>query len=414
MEPKIYSRQEHKIDQEKIDSDALHVMKKLREAGFVSYLVGGGVRDLLLEKQPKDFDISTSARPEEIKRLFKNCLLIGRRFRLAHLRFGKKVLELSTFRSGDPQASELIVRDNQWGSPEQDVLRRDFTMNGLFYDPAKDEVIDYVGGCEDLNQHLLRVIGNPSDRFIQDPVRMIRLLKFQARFAFKVDPQSEEALLKCQMEIVKSSPARILEETFKMLESGASKSFFELMVSSGLMSWLYPALDHFLKSQNANLVYEHLNIVDQNFCKDHRCFLDRSILTACLVFPILEKEIECQFPSSKPSLSEIFQLSHTLIRAFVTTSFPHFPRRLRTTLNFILDAQYRLRSKLYRKGGKERIFLHEDFPFALKFLELRSFLDPQVQELYSFWQERYDLSEFRPRPRNSYRFRPTRKKNETV
>src|ERR1700733_9722711 len=166
MNPKIYVLDDHQIPLTAVDPDALRVVQNLQKAGHVAYIVGGGVRDLLLQQRPKDYDISTSAKPEEIKELFRSqCLLIGRRFRLAHIRCGRKILEVSTFRSGDPESDQLIVRDNEWGSPEQDVMRRDFTINGLFYDPATQTIIDYVGGYPDLQKKLLRTIGKPYLRF---------------------------------------------------------------------------------------------------------------------------------------------------------------------------------------------------------------------------------------------------------
>jgi poly(A) polymerase len=411
VNPKIYPAAKHKIKQENIDQDALSVLKRLREAGHTAYLVGGSVRDLIVQISPKDFDISTSAKPEEIKRLFRNSLLIGRRFRLAHIRFGKKVFEVSTFRSGDTGSSELILRDNEWGTPEQDVLRRDFTINGLFYDPVKDEVIDYVGGCEDIKKKLLRTIGNPADRFVQDPVRMMRLLKFQARFGFEVDFKASRALHSCQEEILKSSPARILEETFKMLESGSSEPFFRLMVESGLMGHLYPALEHFLKGKYGKDVYSHLQVADQLYHANMGKAPDRAVLTSCLIYPILLKEIDCQFLDRgvTPTLGEIFVLSHTLIRGFVTTSFPHFPRRLRTSMNFILDTQFRLTPITHKKMGRERNLSHEDFPSALKFLKLRSMLNDELTETYSMWEQRFN--NFYSRNPNTEREKPRRRSN---
>ncbi len=195
MEQKNYPFESHSLPIDKIDPDALYVMEKLRAAGYVAYLVGGSVRDLLLNHIPKDFDISTSAEPEQIKKVFRNCILIGRRFRLAHIRFGKKIIEVATFRSGDPDTDALIIRDNKWGSPEEDALRRDFTINGLFYDPATQTIIDYVDGYPDIQKRIIRTIGQPFIRFRQDPVRMLRLLKFQARFNLEVDPPSRIALL---------------------------------------------------------------------------------------------------------------------------------------------------------------------------------------------------------------------------
>ena len=204
MQPKIYHVDEHQIAPDEIDKHAFYVIHRLREAGHIAYLVGGGVRDLLLKQRPKDFDVSTSAKPEEIKALFRNAILIGRRFRLAHIRFGKKVIEVSTFRAGATEEAGLIVRDNEWGSEEQDVLRRDFTINGLFYDPESQKVIDYVDGYPDLEKRMLRAIGQPDIRFTQDPVRMIRLIKFSARFHFDIHRPTLEALLNCKGEILKS------------------------------------------------------------------------------------------------------------------------------------------------------------------------------------------------------------------
>ena len=185
MQPKIYSIDEHRLPHEKIDDQAYYVIMKLRNNGHKAYLVGGGVRDLLINVRPKDFDISTSATPEEVKKCFRNCILIGRRFRLAHVRFGKKIIEVATFRAGETENIDLIVRDNIWGTEEEDVLRRDFTINGLFYDPENHTIIDYVNGYEDIEKKIIRTIGNPSVRFKQDPVRMIRLLKFYARFGLR-------------------------------------------------------------------------------------------------------------------------------------------------------------------------------------------------------------------------------------
>ena len=194
MQPKIYHANEHDISITLIDPDAILILKKLKEAGFQAYLVGGSVRDLLVKKQPKDFDISTSARPEQIKQIFqRNCMLIGRRFRLAHIRFGHRIFEVSTFRAGEND-SDLIIHDNIWGTPEEDVLRRDFTMNGLFYDPTTHTVIDYVGGWHDIHNNLLKTIGEPSTRFKQDPVRMIRLLKFQSRFNFDIEAHTASSM----------------------------------------------------------------------------------------------------------------------------------------------------------------------------------------------------------------------------
>lgn len=229
-DPRVYALEEHDISPQSIDAKALYVLEKLRAAGHVAYLVGGSVRDLLLKMTPKDFDISTSARPEEVRALFSRVVLIGRRFRLAHVHFGRKVLEVSTFRAGNIENEEFIKEDNMWGTPEEDAARRDFTMNALFYESQGQKIIDYVGGYEDIRERRLRAIGQPRLRFKQDPVRMIRCLKFQARFDCDVDIDTERALIACKQDITKSAPARVLEELLRMLESGASRVFFRLIL----------------------------------------------------------------------------------------------------------------------------------------------------------------------------------------
>ena len=343
MEPKIYFATEHDIDHQLIDRDALFVIEKLRDAGFSAYLVGGSIRDLLLKKQPKDFDISTSALPEQIKQIFrKNCLIIGRRFRLAHIRFGRKVIEVSTFRSGDTSDDDLIVHDNEWGTPEQDALRRDFTINGLFYDPTHHSIIDYVGGWEDIHKKTLRAIGPPRIRFRQDPVRMIRLVKFQARFDLTIEPATLEALRICKEEIVKSSPARILEEILRMLESGSSAPFFRIMTESDLLEILFPCLTHILQGKHGKEVYEYLKQADQIQSKEGKAHLSRPVLMCCLLYSILEGEIKIQYINKgiMPNFGEIALLTASMIKGVVTSSFSHFPRRLSSAIGFILITQF--------------------------------------------------------------------------
>ncbi|PJD96281.1 MAG: poly(A) polymerase [Parachlamydia sp.] len=385
MQPKIYTFNQHAIDPSLIDSDALYVLHKLTTAGHKAYLVGGGVRDLILKKTPKDYDISTSARPEEIKHLFhRSCLLIGRRFRLAHIRFKHKVIEVSTFRSGDNE-SDLILHDNQWGTPEEDVLRRDFTINGLYYDAATHTIIDYVDGWEDIQGKLLRTIGDPLVRFKQDPVRMIRLLKFRARFGFEIDVHSKKALMLCRKEIVKSSPARILEELFRMLESGSATSFFYLMVKGGLLELLFPALAQFLMTPRGEQVYRFLKAVDYINLNGGKDLLERSVLASCLLFPILQEEMEKQFinQNQMPHMGDIMMLTSTVIKDVVTSSFTHFPRRLSSTIGFILAMQYRLTPLSGRRHCHPKLLRNKEFIFALKFLKLRSLVDKTLEETYS-------------------------------
>jgi len=394
VQPKIHPPGEHTIDPNFIDKDALYVLKKLRSAGFIAYLVGGSVRDLLVQRIPKDYDISTSAKPEEIKNLFqRSCILIGRRFRLAHIRFGHKIIEVATFRSGEND-DDLIVHDNQWGTPAEDVLRRDFTINGLFYDAETNSVIDYVDGLQDIKESILKTIGEPKTRFRQDPVRMIRLLKFQARFGFKVAPNVAQALISSKDEIVKSSPARILEEILRMLESGASSAFFDLMTKSGILEYLFPCLTHFLEGDHGKEVFQYLSSADQ-FNLKSRYPLDRAVLTSCLLYPILEHEIRVKYldKNEVPHLGSVMMLSNSLIDGFVTSSFSHFPRRLSSTMSFILAMQYKMTPLSGKRHPRPKLVRNKEFHLALNFLKLRSFLNPELLDAYSFWKEMIRQSE---------------------
>lgn len=391
VQAKIYHATDHDIDQTLIDSDAIHIIDRLKEAGFLAYLVGGSVRDLLVKKVPKDFDISTSARPDQIKQLFqRQCLLIGRRFRLAHIRYGHKTFEVSTFRSGDNE-SDLIVQDNRWGTPEEDVLRRDFTINGLFFDPSNHCVIDFVGGWEDIHTRTLRTIGDPIVRFKQDPVRMIRLLKFRARFGFRIDEEAQKALIESKDEIVKSSPARILEEIFRMLESGSSHSFFQLLSESGILELLFPCLKHFLEGEHGHEIYRYLEAADKYNQKNSKRPLQRAILTSCLLFPILERELHSAYISkgNSPHMGEIMLLTASLIKGVVTSSFSHFPRRLSSTMGFILATQYRLTPMSGRRHPKPKLMHNKEFEFALQFLKLRSWVNDTLSDAYTWWKNSY-------------------------
>lgn len=391
MQPKVYFFKDHGIDINLIDRDALFVLERLRQAGFTAYLVGGSVRDLLIKRSPKDFDISTSARPEQIKQLFqRQCILIGRRFRLAHIRFGHKILEVSTFRTGEND-SDLIVHDNEWGTPEEDVLRRDFTINGLFYDSSNHSIIDYVNGWEDIQHRVLRTIGDPEKRFKQDPVRLIRLLKFHARFGFQIDSTTEQAIHHCLQEIVKSSPARILEEILRMLESGSAERFFRLAMDYGLLAILFPNLQRFIRNPQGKTIYHYLAAVDQIHHHKGKNILDRSILTACLIYPVIEKEIEHHYLSKKhvPHIGEITLLISSLIKEIFTSAFSHFPRRISAVMSTLLVTQFRLTPLTHRRHHKEKLFRQKEFELALTFLKIRAMVNEKLVETYTTFRNQY-------------------------
>lgn len=390
MRPKKIKSSTHKIDISLIDQDALKAVSKLKQAGYTAYLVGGCIRDLLLNQKPKDFDISTSARPEEVKKVFRNCILIGRRFRLAHLRFGRKILEVSTFRKGDNQTEELIIEDNVWGTPEEDVIRRDFTINGLFFDSETETLIDYVNGFEDIEKKFLKTIGEPYVRFKQDPVRMIRLLKFEARFGLDVEEKTRQALLECRADILKSSQARILEELFKMLESGASKNFVKLMTKYGLLEKLLPDVAAFLEHKDGNEIYSFLEEADMNAKEPHTPKLTRAILLSCIFFPMLDKRLKLHLEKTEKSL----HLGHIQkeVSLFIDQNFRpffHLPKRIKSKMVTLLTTQYRLTPLENKVQRRIRIPQSPDFHLGLDFLFLRSRIEPGLIAIYDQWKTAY-------------------------
>lgn len=236
------------ITLDRIDHDAAKVVRRLTRHGHQAYLVGGCVRDMLLSREPKDFDVSTSATPAEIKKLFRNCRIIGRRFRLAHVFFGQKIIETSTFRAkpelatGDESPDLLIRRDNVFGTAEEDALRRDFTINGLFYDLDKKEVLDSVGGLPDLRAGLVRTIGDPNIRFQEDPIRILRAIKFASRLDLELEDDCRNAMMRFRGLISRCAVARVLEEIYRLLRSGHAEKSFRMMQELGTLAALFPEL----------------------------------------------------------------------------------------------------------------------------------------------------------------------------
>jgi poly(A) polymerase len=245
---------------ERLDADAVKVISRLRHMGHQAYFVGGCVRDLMLGLKPKDFDIATDAHPGEVRAVFRNCRLIGRRFRLAHVYFrGGKIIEVATFRANPidvaedvPSAADLLItRDNVFGTAEEDAVRRDFTVNGLFYDVALGEVIDYVGGRADLEARRIATIGDPEIRVREDPVRALRAIRFAARLGFAIEPEAFAAMRRSAAELARCAPARVLEETFKILRCGNAARAFELLRAAGALPMVLPALAEALDAGEA-------------------------------------------------------------------------------------------------------------------------------------------------------------------
>lgn len=278
--PHIIPRQEHTVSRSQVSPNALRVLYRLKEAGFTAYLVGGCLRDLLLGREPKDFDVVTDATPGQIKRLFRNCRLVGRRFRLAHLHFGDEIIEVATFRAAEPnepaeedllplpaettEACEerpsrpprhlksdegMVLRDNVFGTPEQDALRRDFTVNALFYNIADFSIIDYAGGLEDLRHGVVRTIGDPTVRFTEDPVRMLRAVRFAALLGFTIEDATWNAILDQSTSITMAAPPRLYEEVLKLFLSGEGEKSYQLLRRSGLFAALFARFGAWLETE---------------------------------------------------------------------------------------------------------------------------------------------------------------------
>ncbi len=264
----ILPRDRHQVSRKGIDPDALKILYRLRRFNHTAYLVGGGVRDLLLGLPVKDFDISTSAQPNELRKIFANCRLVGRRFRLAHILFRGKFIEVSTFRKGSDydlaEGEDLLIRsDNTFGTPEEDAFRRDFTINGLFYSIEDFSVIDHVGGLADLERRVIRTIGDPNVRLREDPIRMLRAVRLAARLDFQIDPETLAAIGDHRAEIWKGATPRILEELHRMLREGASRRSFVLLMETGLLDMLLPELSaHLADRRRAADFWGHLDALD--------------------------------------------------------------------------------------------------------------------------------------------------------
>jgi poly(A) polymerase len=308
-EPRILPRPAHSISRKSIDKNALKVLYRLHHAGYLAYLVGGSVRDLMMGRTPKDFDVGTNARPNEVRRLFSNSRIIGRRFRLVHVFYHDGgVVEVSTFRR-DPDPEEqrgepgelLITSDNTYGTPRQDAYRRDFTINALFYSIADFSVIDHVGGIEDLERKLIRTIGDPDVRFREDPVRMLRACEFAGRLGFGIEAGTQEAIHRHRKELEKASPARVTEEVTQLLRCGRAGAAMQWMLELGLLEVLLPEAYAMLAAGARGLgdFGQILPVVDRLVAEDRQPS-DTSLLAALLLPKIMLRRIDVEAMNGRP------------------------------------------------------------------------------------------------------------------
>ena len=350
---------EIRLDQ--IDPDALRVVQRLRRYQHKAYLVGGCVRDLLLGRKPKDFDVATSATPNEIRRCFRNCRIIGRRFRLAHVFFGRKIIETATFRAnprapdeetGEAPAAEekapdlLIRRDNVFGTEEEDARRRDFTINGLFFDVDTAKVIDHVAGLPDLEARLVRTIGDPDIRFREDPVRILRAVKFAARCDLTIEAETYQRMMEHKAELAKCAQARVTEEFYRLLRMGAARRSFELLIETGLLEFLLPELagawcanndDPEVKTR-IDRFWSYLRALDDSIIARGEAPSDAMIL-ATLLLPPLRDALSADAPSGQ-NISQVVALSvqPILERLKASRRDSELCRQILLTLRYLLPS----------------------------------------------------------------------------
>jgi poly(A) polymerase len=402
--PRIIPRPEHNVSRSQISSNALKVMYRLRDAGYQAFLVGGGVRDLLLGREPKDFDIATDAHPEDVRRLFRNCRLIGRRFRLAHVFFGRDIVEVATFRaSGDEAAGDgeddllmldpegRILRDNRYGTIEDDIWRRDFTANALYYNIEDFSIWDYAGGVDDIRAGVLRLIGDPESRYREDPVRLLRAVRFAGKLGFRIEPATEAPLRTLAPLLESVPPARLFEEVLKLFLAGQARPSYELLRRYGLFGRLFPAVDALLDSEAGEpyrlLLLEALENTDQRVASDEP-------VTAVFLFsvllwgPVRRRAAELEAAGESPLQALLVAADEV---ADAEQGSIAIPRRITTPMKEMMLMQLRLQKT---RGRRVLSMLgHPRFRAAYDFLCLRARAGDADPQLAEFWTELQSLDE---------------------
>ena len=392
--PLIVPRAEHNISRKNMDEEVIKVLYRLHNSGHKGYLVGGAVRDLLLERKPKDYDVATDARPDQIKKLFRNSRLIGRRFRLAHIVFkGGKVVEVSTFRrtpdrpdaEGGGEEDLMIREDNTWGTPQQDAFRRDFTVNGLFYNIADFSVIDYVGGLADLKDDVIRAIGDADIRFREDPVRMVRAVEYAARLDFTIHPATWRAIRKHKKDLKKASEMRVTDELLHLLKSGAAEKAFRLMHEAGLLEILHPGLAAALEDGQAERFYSELSVVDEWVLLSKQ--MRDVALYSVLFYPIIRQRVAAAEEKKGGRLSKGEYLDHVRSVLEEATTLYQIPNRREHQLRQAMLAARKMRRKPSRHRGLRSMVDKAYFLNALALLELEVEAKKEHREVLAEWHD---------------------------
>jgi len=401
IQPEIFPRDTHGISRKDISENALKVLYRLKKHNYAAFLVGGGVRDLLIGIRPKDFDVATDAKPEDLKRIFRNCRLIGRRFRLAHIHFGREIIEVATFRAGHPSEGTpghthhmkegMIVRDNVYGSQAEDALRRDFTINALYYNIVDFSVVDYCGGVPDLKNRKLQLIGDPQVRFTEDPLRLLRAVRFAGKLKLSLSADLQKSILAMAPLLLKVAPPRLFDETQKIFLGGQALATFELMQKFELFEPIFPQTQPFITDPDDPLPLNFLKIAFKN--TDQRIAEEKRVTPAFLLavflwHPVLDlvEEFKAEGVAEFPAMQDAIEavLREQLQRISV-------PKRLVQAIREI----WMLQLRLIRKQGRRTADVLElpRFRAGYDFLLLRVEAGEDLKECADWWTDFIDADE---------------------
>ena len=395
------------LDQSALSTNAMTVVKALREAGYDAYLVGGCVRDLLLGGTPKDFDVATDATPEEVKAVFPRARLVGRRFRIAHVQFRREYIEVSTFRRGNPDDTDedeggsdlndrsvdgVILRDNLYGTRDEDALRRDFTVNALYYDPIDDVLLDQSEGLRDIRDRTLRTIGDPMTRFREDPVRILRAMRFSAKLDFRLHPDTERAIEPLAELLTAISPSRLFDEFNKLFMRGHAVAAWTLMHRFGLPEILFPLFEN-----EDSIVRVALQSTDDRIREDKP--VTSGFLLAAMCWPEFQRRSALS-ATSRNAADERLKAAHAVIGEQALTVA--IPRRL----TFFIRDVWRLQTRLERKSVRG-ILDHPRFRAAYDFLAIRAEVGEADTDLVQWWT---DAQEERGKDGNTATTQPRRRR----
>ncbi|MDB3992298.1 polynucleotide adenylyltransferase PcnB [Gammaproteobacteria bacterium] len=401
----IITRDGHSISRKDIAPNALKVLYRLTSAGYHAYIVGGGIRDLLLKKKPKDFDIATDATPEEVKNLFRNGHIIGRRFKIVHVRFGREIIEVTTFRANHARSNEIsdnptrhqirgldsahsesgmILRDNVYGNIDEDALRRDFTVNALYYTTDGFRVLDFCCGMDDLKAKKIRIIGNPTDRYKEDPVRMLRAIRFAAKLDFTIEENTQKPIDELSYLLDSISSARLFDETLKLMTGGYAERTFEMLRRFQLGTYLFaPTLEALSESDDSstNLVFLALKNTDDRLAKGKS--VTPAFLFASLLWPVLKSHLAKSKNLGLPPQKAFQQAAQSTLSEQL--HYTAIPKRFTLAARQIWELQQKL--EVRTKRNVDKVFNNSRFRAAYDFLLLREESGEDLKGLGQWWTD---------------------------